>query len=82
MKTLRIIRLALVAVVLSATLVACSDDDDEGGPSSGKINGHSYVDLGLSVKWATCNVGASSPEDYGDYFALGGDYTQNLIYIR
>ena len=31
----------------------------------------SYVDLGLSVKWATCNVGASSPEDFGDYFAWG-----------
>ena len=30
-----------------------------------------YVDLGLSVKWATCNVGATSPEDYGDYFAWG-----------
>ena len=29
------------------------------------------VDLGLSVKWASCNVGASSPEDYGDYFAWG-----------
>ena len=32
---------------------------------------HGYVDLGLSVKWATCNVGADSPEDYGDYFAWG-----------
>ncbi len=30
-----------------------------------------YVDLGLSVKWATCNVGAESPEEYGDYFAWG-----------
>ena len=30
-----------------------------------------YVDLGLSVKWATCNVGATKPEDYGDYFAWG-----------
>ncbi len=29
------------------------------------------VDLGLSVKWATCNVGASSPEEYGSYFAWG-----------
>ncbi len=37
----------------------------------GKINGHEYVDLGLSVKWATCNIGASSPNDYGDYFAWG-----------
>ena len=35
-----------------------------------------YVDLGIVVggkiiKWATCNVGASKPEDYGDYFAWG-----------
>ncbi len=29
------------------------------------------VDLGLRVKWASCNVGANSPEDYGDYFAWG-----------
>lgn len=29
------------------------------------------VDLGLSVKWACCNVGADSPEDYGDFFAWG-----------
>ena len=30
-----------------------------------------YVDLGLSVKWATFNVGAFSPEIIGDYFAWG-----------
>ena len=30
-----------------------------------------YVDLGLSVKWATFNLGASAPEEYGDYFAWG-----------
>ena len=29
------------------------------------------VDLGLSVKWATMNIGANAPEDYGDYFAWG-----------
>ena len=38
---------------------------------NGAENGHKYVDLGLSVKWATCNVGASKPEEYGDYFAWG-----------
>ena len=32
---------------------------------------YEYVDLGLSVKWATCNVGATKPEEYGDYFAWG-----------
>ena len=30
--------------------------------------GHEYVDLGLSVLWATCNIGAVIPEDYGDYY--------------
>ena len=34
-------------------------------------NGHAYVDLGLSVKWATCNVGATTPEGYGNYYAWG-----------
>ena len=35
------------------------------------INGHEYVDLGLAsgLKWATCNVGASLPEECGDYYA-------------
>ncbi len=38
------------------------------------------VDLGLSVKWATCNVGATKPEEYGNYYAWGetatkGDYS-------
>lgn len=32
-------------------------------------NFHSYVDLGLSVKWATTNVGSYDPKDAGDYFA-------------
>lgn len=35
------------------------------------IAGHEYVDLGFSVKWATCNVGANSPKGYGSYFAWG-----------
>ena len=36
-------------------------------------NGHEYVDLGLSsgTMWATCNLGASTPKDYGDYYAWG-----------
>ena len=38
---------------------------------SGTINGYDYVDLGLSVKWATKNVGASRPSDYGYHFAWG-----------
>lgn len=35
------------------------------------LAGHNYVDLGLSVKWATMNIGARKPGDFGDYFAWG-----------
>lgn len=35
------------------------------------IEEHSYVDLGLSVFWASCNVGASLPEEFGEYYAWG-----------
>lgn len=41
-------------------------------------NGYEYVDLGLSVKWATCNVGATKPEAYGDYFAWGETTTKQI----
>ncbi len=36
-------------------------------------NGFEYVDLGLpsGLKWATCNIGATSPDEYGDYFMWG-----------
>ena len=34
-------------------------------------NGHGYVDLGLSVKWATCNLGADSPGNTGGRYAWG-----------
>lgn len=38
-----------------------------------KENGYEYVDLGLpsGTLWATCNVGANSPTEYGKYFAWG-----------
>ena len=38
---------------------------------SGRASGYEYVDLGLSVMWATCNVGASRPSDSGQFFAWG-----------
>ena len=42
-----------------------------GSVPSGYENGYEWVNLGLSVKWATCNLGAKKPEDYGDYYAWG-----------
>ena len=43
------------------------------------IAGHEYVDLGLpsGLKWATCNVGANTPHEYGDYFAWGETTTKS-----
>lgn len=42
-------------------------------------NGHEYVDLGLpsGLKWATCNLGAENPEDYGCYYAWGATEPQD-----
>lgn len=38
-----------------------------------QVDNHEWVNLGLpsGTLWATCNVGADNPEDYGDYFAWG-----------
>ena len=78
---------ALVTLVLSLSVSAqfyiyCSNGDVlevdsislvKPDNSNNQINNHEYVDLGLpsGLKWATCNVGATTPEEYGDYFAWG-----------
>ena len=49
----------------------------EKSSTANEIAGHEYVDLGLSVKWATCNVGANSPEDYGNHYAWGETSTKS-----
>lgn len=43
----------------------------DGVTVSGSIASHDYVDLGLSVKWATCNLDATKPEEFGNYYAWG-----------
>ena len=48
-------------------------ENDGSNSGNGSYNGHEYVDLGLpsGTLWATCNVGATTPEGYGYYFAWG-----------
>jgi len=48
-------------------------EGNSGGGGGGSGDEHAYVDLGLpsGTLWATCNVGADTPEGYGDYFAWG-----------
>ena len=69
--------IAVLLVSIYAALGSSSRAVEEPEDATGTIVGHEYVDLGLSVKWATCNVGASSPEDYGDYYAWGETSTKS-----
>lgn len=50
----------------------CEDENEN------VINGHEFVDLGLpsGLLWATCNVGANSPEEYGNHYAWGETSTK------
>ena len=57
-------------------------DDKQKHSTHNLHNGHEFVDLGLSVKWATCNVGANTPEEYGDYFAWGETEPKNEYDIK
>lgn len=78
MKTLRLLGVALVATLVMAGFTACSSDDDEEGKTViatavTSVTSGEAIDLGLpsGTKWASRNVGANSPEDYGNFFAWG-----------
>ena len=70
--------IVLTIISESLMLVNCNGNgnasvDKNNGATEGTINGHDWVDLGLpsGTKWATCNVGANAPEEFGNYFAWG-----------
>ncbi len=61
-----------VSVWADDVLTFCVYDKcDKNGYTSN--NGYEYIDLGLpsGIKWASCNIGAKKPEDYGNYYAWG-----------
>ena len=81
-RTFAIGAIVILALLVTTSSVMPSSGDESSKPisavkTSGTINGHEYVDLGLSVKWATCNVGASSPTGYGNYYAWGETTTKS-----
>jgi len=65
------------AVSLGTAYITCAALDGSGVKATCKVNvgyyenDHEVVDLGLSVKWATMNIGATYPESWGDFFAWG-----------
>lgn len=60
-----------IIIVQLAVLSSCKDDNGVTETPDTKIPGVKAVDLGLSVKWADANVGASISSDYGYYYAWG-----------
>lgn len=80
----------VAAVGLGTCTITCTAQDGSGVVATcmaqivedknnyGVQDGHIYVDLGLptGTLWATMNIGATSPEDYGDYFAWGETETK------
>lgn len=96
MKKLNKFAVLLISFTITATTplyTSCSSGDDNeenyspdgdnsngGKKLSGVINGHEAVDLGLSVKWATCNYGASSAYSTGNYYAWGETTTRSSYY--
>lgn len=67
------VTLFLSLLLVAAFLGSCDKEKTEQTEQTGKHKGHEFVDLGLpsGTLWATCNVGAENPWDYGDYFAWG-----------
>lgn len=71
-------------LAVAVLFVACGGNDKKPKTemtTADTLNGHEWVDLGLSVKWSTCNVGATSPEDYGSYYAWGEVTTKSSYKI-
>lgn len=66
-------KLVIVVAILSLPVIFAIGGSDKLFAQSGKLNGYEYVDLGLpsGTKWATCNIGAKTPESYGNLFAWG-----------
>ncbi len=82
-KTFRL--MALVAMAAGLAFAACDDDnkDNPGGgdtPGGGGTETAEWVDLGLpsGLLWAECNLGATKPEEYGDYYAWGETSTKEV----
>lgn len=67
-------KILLILGALILCFVGCEKDPVY---EEGTVVGHVPVDLGLSVKWASCNVGALFPEDYGNYYAWGETSTKS-----
>ena len=77
MKTKSFLTLLSICLLFQMSLSQCAQKQTKSQVTTGTHAGHEWVDLGLSVKWATCNVGANTPEEYGNYYAWGETSTKS-----
>lgn len=72
-------RLLLILLALFILIGCKKDTENFVFPTWGYKNNHAWIDLGLpsGTKWATCNVGASQPHNYGNYYAWGETTTKS-----
>lgn len=68
---------------LNFVLLDTMKSNVQGVSVSGDINGYTYVDLGLESKllWATYNVGATKPTEYGNYYAWSETEPKSVYYF-
>ena len=64
-------RVLFAVSLLLGLSVLFSSCEKSGAAGEDGADASGAVDLGLSVKWASCNLGASKPEEYGDYYSWG-----------
>ena len=81
MKRITEVLAAVMLMTMVVFTVGCNKPEDEpnnGGGNGGGNDTHAYVDLGLpsGTLWATCNVGADYPWEYGNYYAWGETKTK------
>lgn len=87
MKTSKFILLAATLLVCgcsssnSSTAEGDATVENQQGTFDGEINGHPYVDLGLSVVWSPLNMNAECPEELGKYVAWGETDTAKVEFL-
>ena len=76
----------IVAIMLAVAAIIIAGCNKTADPNNGENNDtpvvvHEFVDLGLpsGTLWATCNVGADTPEDYGFYFSWGETMPKDIF---
>lgn len=71
LNNLKTVVFGFLMAAMATSAASCNKESNMSVSSGDNVDGHDAVDLGLSVLWATCNLGAETPQDYGNYYTWG-----------